>query len=41
MDIKKAGAEPSGKGPAEFGRLVRDEIKKWAEVVKASGATVN
>lgn len=35
------GAEPSGKGPAEFGTLVRSEIKKWADVVKASGATAN
>lgn len=35
------GAEPSGRGPAEFGALVRTEIKKWAQVVKASGATAN
>jgi tripartite-type tricarboxylate transporter receptor subunit TctC len=33
------GAEASGKGPEEFGRLVREEITKWADVVKASGAT--
>ena len=32
------GAEPSGKGPEEFGRYVRAEIGKWAGVVKASGA---
>jgi tripartite-type tricarboxylate transporter receptor subunit TctC len=32
------GADPSGMGPEEFGRHVREEIKKWAEVVKASGA---
>ena len=32
------GAEPSGKGPDEFGRYVRAEIAKWAGVVKASGA---
>ena len=35
------GAEPSGKGPADFGALVRSEIKKWAHVVKTSGATAN
>ncbi len=35
------GAEPSGKGSAEFGALVRSEIQKWAGVVKASGATAN
>ena len=35
------GAEASGKGPDEFGRHVRDEIRKWAGVVKASGAKPN
>ncbi len=35
------GAEASGKGPDDFGRHVRDEIRKWAKVVKASGATAN
>ncbi len=39
--LETLGAEPSGKGPAEFGRYVREEIDKWAGVVKASGATVN
>lgn len=33
-----AGAEPSPGTPAEFGALIRDEIAKWAEVVKISGA---
>ncbi|MEQ1774285.1 MAG: tripartite tricarboxylate transporter substrate binding protein [Burkholderiales bacterium] len=32
------GAEVSTMLPAEFGRFVRDEIKKWAPVVQASGA---
>lgn len=36
--LSALGAEPSGKGPEEFGRFVRSEIAKWAEVVKASGA---
>src|SRR5215470_3069100 len=32
------GAEPSVKSPDEFGRYVRQEIAKWAKVVKDSGA---
>jgi tripartite-type tricarboxylate transporter receptor subunit TctC len=39
--LSTLGAEPSGKGPAEFGRMVREEIQKWAKVVVASGATAN
>ena len=36
-----AGAEPSPSTSAEFGALIRDEIAKWAEVVKASGAKLD
>ena len=32
------GAEPSVKSPDQFGRYVREEIAKWAKVVKDSGA---
>lgn len=32
------GAEPSRKSPAAFAQYVREEIIKWAKVVKASGA---
>jgi tripartite-type tricarboxylate transporter receptor subunit TctC len=32
------GAEPSVKSPDQFGRYVREEITKWAKVVKDSGA---
>jgi len=32
------GAEPSVKAPDQFGRYVRQEIIKWAKVVKDSGA---
>lgn len=39
--LSTLGADPSGMGPEDFGRHVRVEIKKWAEVVKASGATAN
>ena len=32
------GAEPVGNTPEEFGKLFRDEVARWAEVVKVSGA---
>jgi tripartite-type tricarboxylate transporter receptor subunit TctC len=35
------GAESMNRSPEEFGRFVREEIAKWAKVVKASGATVD
>jgi tripartite-type tricarboxylate transporter receptor subunit TctC len=35
------GAIPSGNTPAEFGRFIAAETKKWAAVVKASGAKVD
>jgi tripartite-type tricarboxylate transporter receptor subunit TctC len=35
------GAIPSGNTPAEFTRLIDNEIKKWAPVVQASGAKVD
>ncbi len=31
------GAEPAATTPAEFGRLLREEVAKWAEIVKAAG----
>jgi tripartite-type tricarboxylate transporter receptor subunit TctC len=36
-----AGAEPAPSTPEEFGALIRSEIAKWAEVVKASGAKLD
>ena len=36
--LSSLGAEVSTQPPAEFARFVRDEIRKWAPVVKASGA---
>ena len=35
------GAIPGGNTPAEFSRMIDTEIKKWASVVKASGAKVD
>ncbi len=35
------GAIPSGMSPADFTKLIAAETKKWAEVVKASGAKVD
>jgi tripartite-type tricarboxylate transporter receptor subunit TctC len=35
------GAIPSGNTPQEFARLIDAEIRKWAGVVKASGAKVD
>ena len=35
------GAIPSGMSSAEFGRFIAAETKKWAAVVKASGAKVD
>ncbi len=32
------GAEPVGNTPEEFGKLFREEVTRWAEVVKVSGA---
>ncbi len=35
------GAEPAPMSPEEFGRYVREEISKWAKVVRESGAKVD
>jgi tripartite-type tricarboxylate transporter receptor subunit TctC len=32
------GAEPVGNSPEEFSKLFREEVARWAEVVKVSGA---
>jgi tripartite-type tricarboxylate transporter receptor subunit TctC len=32
------GAEPVGSSPAEFAKFMRDEVARWAQVVKVSGA---
>ncbi len=35
------GAIPSGNTPQEFARMIDSELKKWAQVVKTSGAKVD
>ncbi|HEX2543545.1 MAG TPA: tripartite tricarboxylate transporter substrate binding protein [Ramlibacter sp.] len=35
------GAEPLGSTPAEYGAYVRKELVRWAQVVKASGMTID
>ena len=41
-DVRKRlleqGAEPVGNTPEEFDRLLREDVARWAEVVKVSGA---
>jgi tripartite-type tricarboxylate transporter receptor subunit TctC len=39
--VQAAGAEASPSTPEEFGALIRSEIVKWGEVVRASGAKVD
>ena len=35
------GAIPGGNSPQDFSKMIASEIKKWAQVVKASGAKVD
>jgi len=39
--LKTEGATPVGDTTEEFSAFVRDDIKRWAPIVKASGATPN
>jgi tripartite-type tricarboxylate transporter receptor subunit TctC len=39
--LSSLGAQPKPTSPEEFGRITRDEIKKWAKVVQESGARVD
>jgi tripartite-type tricarboxylate transporter receptor subunit TctC len=39
--LAQLGAQAAPTTPEEFGRVVREEIARWAPIVKASGATVN
>jgi tripartite-type tricarboxylate transporter receptor subunit TctC len=35
------GADPYATTPEQFGRILQDDIRKWAQVVKASGAKLD
>jgi tripartite-type tricarboxylate transporter receptor subunit TctC len=39
--LSSLGAEPQPMSPEDFGRFVREDIAKWAKVVKESGAKVD
>jgi tripartite-type tricarboxylate transporter receptor subunit TctC len=39
--LETEGATPVGNSSAEFSAFVREDIKRWAPIVKASGATPN
>ena len=39
--LEEQGGEPVGGTPEEFAALLREEVAKWAEVVKVSGASAN
>jgi tripartite-type tricarboxylate transporter receptor subunit TctC len=39
--MKKMGAEPVGNTPAQFAAYIQSEAKKYAKVIKASGAKVD
>ena len=39
--LSSLGAQPAPTSPEEFGRITRNEIKKWAKVVQESGARVD
>jgi tripartite-type tricarboxylate transporter receptor subunit TctC len=39
--LASLGAQPAPTTPDEFARIVRDEIRRWGEVVRTSGATIN
>ena len=39
--LQTEGATPVGDTPAEFAAFVRQDIERWAPIVKASGATPN
>jgi tripartite-type tricarboxylate transporter receptor subunit TctC len=37
--VKKNGLEPAGESREAFARVVREDLERWAPVVKASGFT--
>ena len=39
--LRKQGADPVGNTPAQFSAYLREELARWSEVVKVSGARVD
>jgi tripartite-type tricarboxylate transporter receptor subunit TctC len=39
QQLETAGADPDSNTPAEFAQYIKNEISKWAKVIKLSGAT--
>ncbi len=39
--FSSVGAETIGGSPAEYGKFVQSEIKKWSTVIKAAGVKVD
>lgn len=39
--MNELSAEPVGSTPAELGSFMRDEVQRWAPIVRASGARLN
>ena len=39
--LSEQGAEPMTSTPEEYAALIRDEVSKWAKVVKESGAKID
>ena len=39
--LRDYGAEPWPLGPAAYDAFMRDEVAKWAPVVRASGAQID
>ena len=39
--LTREGANPAALTPAEFGKFVREDIERWAPVVRSSGAKPN
>ncbi|NDI20784.1 MAG: tripartite tricarboxylate transporter substrate binding protein, partial [Burkholderiaceae bacterium] len=36
-----SGVELANASPAEFAKLLQDDINRWAKIVKASGASLD
>jgi tripartite-type tricarboxylate transporter receptor subunit TctC len=34
-------AEPVGSAPEAYAELIRNEVRRWAEVIKASGISID